>query len=101
VTQQPPLHRFPGQQGLALPVGPGVPHTWHSCEALQSVFGAVHVLFAQHGAPAEPQATQTWVELLHAVPASRQAGPPVVELVQQGCPVPPHSLHEYVPVVLL
>ena len=47
------------------------------------VFGAVHVLFAQQGAPAPPQVTHTLVDVLHAVPASRQA-PPGDEVEQQA-----------------
>jgi hypothetical protein len=57
----------------------------------------------QQGWPAPPQATQLLVLLLElllqAVPGSRQA-PPGAELEQQVCPVAPHVLHTYPPVLL-
>lgn len=45
----------------------------------------VHVVFAQHGCPGAPQATQ--VLLWQIWP---DAQPP---LEQQGCPAPPHGVH--------
>lgn len=94
VTQQPLVQELPGQQGVAVePDGLGVPHTTHRFdEVLHMVFAAVQLLPVQQGAPAVPQAWQVDVLLLHAVPGSLQA-PPVVELEQQDCPVPPHNLH--------
>jgi len=92
VTQQPPLHWLPGQQGAAaVVVLPGVPQTTQRFEPLQTVLAALHLLPAQQGCPVPPHGTQVpllVLVLLQAVPGSRQTTP----LVQQACPVPPHSL---------
>jgi len=55
------------------------------------VLAPVQVLFEQQGWPAAPQATQVLLELLQVVPESWQA-PPIDELEQHGCPVPPQTL---------
>jgi len=84
--QQPLVQVLPGQQAAPTP-----PQTVQ-IDPLQTVFAAVHVLLAQQGPPAAPHATHVLVELLHAVPGSWHA-PPVDELEQQVCPVPPQTLH--------
>lgn len=72
---------------------PGVPQTTHKLELLQRVFASLQTEPLQQGCPAPPQVMQVPlllpIELLQAVPASRQAVPDE----QQGCPVPPHNLH--------
>jgi hypothetical protein len=96
VTQQPPSHRLPLQQGVPDEGDvemPGLPQTTQSFEALHSVFSAVHWLLAQQGCPAPPQGTQVPEVLLelHAVPGSRHA-PPTAEDEQHDCPVAPQAL---------
>jgi len=98
VTQQPPSHWLPAQQGVPAEGDadvPGLPQTTHKFELLQSVPAAEHLLPAQQGCPAPPQGTQVLdvllLVLLHAVPGSRQALA-TVEDEQQACPVAPHAL---------
>jgi hypothetical protein len=98
VTQQPPSHWLPPQQGAPDPGDvdvPGLPQTTQRLELLHTVLASEHLLPVQQGCPAPPQGTQVLVVLLdvllQAVPGSRQA-PPTADVEQQVCPVAPQAL---------
>ena len=83
--QQPLVQLLPPQHGL-----PGVPHV-RQIELLQIVLASLHLLFAQHGPPAEPHSLHVAELLSQTAPASLQAVP--VEVLQQASPSEPQVLH--------
>ena len=85
--QQPLVQALPPQQGL-----PGVPQV-RQIELLQIVLASLHLLFAQHGPPAEPHNLHVALLLSQTAPVSLQAVVLPVDVLQQASPRAPQVLH--------